>query len=196
MPAIETIRWDNEGDFTNFLRGLEKKHHLDRHFLFETVPKSGHVWSNHITQTNLCFSCNNIKGKTLHLLRGLRYYFTYAPEYVSPIPQTIDTLARQYQEEAQAKEDEVAGPLIKDILKSNQREVEIATTENLLFFTLDITGGTPKSSNDFDPPDYLPVKLLGTPDAFGPMTTVSFVIDESFPNIFFYQSTLYQFMEV
>ena len=66
--------------------------------------------------------------------------------------------------------------------------------QHRLYFTKDPVGG-PKSGRydgDFDPPSYNPAALCNTPIPYcdGSRT---FVIDESFPNIFYYQCKDHQF---
>lgn len=185
MPSVETIKWSDEKEFKEFLHALDREGHLNRHFLIEVFSKKGHPWAHHITQTADAFAVNNIKGRTLTLTRGYRYYFTFAPDYACPIPPL--------------QEGEKEPGLIKDIIannKSRPRVEEVCTGEYCVFFTSDPTGGAQggKFPGDFDPVDYQPEPLPGTPPPFGEFTTVSFVVDDTFPNLFYYQSTMYQFM--
>ena len=191
MPSVETIKWSDEKEFKEFLQALDREGHLNRHFLIEVFPKKGHPWAPHITQTSNCFAVNNIKGRTLTLTRGHRYYFTFAPDYAYPVPPLATPLVQECKEKEPG--------LIKDIIaanKSRPRVEEACTGEYCVFFTSDPTGGAQggKFPGDFDPINYQPEPLPGTPPPFGEFTTVSFVVDETFPHLFYYQSTMYQFM--
>jgi hypothetical protein len=168
MSSIEVITWNNEKDFQAFLKGLECKGILCRHFLFELTSKIGHPWESHITGLE-AFAVNNIKGRTLHLERDTRYYFTYAPKYEP---------CKEIPNEKAADEDDET---IANILKCKKGPPPVPCVGDCLYFTTDPTGQ--------------PVSVLpGTPAPFPAKTTVSFTIEDFFPDVFYYQSSSEAFL--
>jgi hypothetical protein len=79
------------------------------------------------------------------------------------------------------------------------KQADLPEIEHLLFFTNDPTGGPAGGDRvceplEFDPPDYDPPRLPGTPDPFGEFATVSFCIGDSLPSLFYYQCKVHEFM--
>ena len=69
----------NDDDFDRFLANLTSKGYGRRHFLITTPDKTGHPWENRIYDTPRSFAINGIKGQTIYLRRGHRYFFTFRP---------------------------------------------------------------------------------------------------------------------
>jgi hypothetical protein len=76
-----------------------------------------------------------------------------------------------------------------------ERNFETLQLDFALYFTTD-PGGGPKGGKfpgEFDPPTYNPPSIPGTPSPFR-VGTRSFVVDNSFPTVFYYQSKTDEFM--
>lgn len=69
----------NEADFNCFVTNLTAKGFGRRHFIFTTPDKTGHPWFNRIYDSDRAYAVNGIKGDTIYLRRGRRYFFTYRP---------------------------------------------------------------------------------------------------------------------
>ena len=67
----------NDDDFDRFLANLTAKGYGRRHFLITTPDKTGHPWENRIYDSPRSFAINGIKGQTIYLRRGHRYFFTF-----------------------------------------------------------------------------------------------------------------------
>ncbi len=126
----------NEEDYQKFVDFLSRHSLRHTHFVITNMSKEGHPWERRITCKD-AFAVNGKRGRTIFLIRGQRYFFTFRQAEMPLRPE---------------------GPF-----------------EHLLCFTTDPMGG----------PEALP--LTGTPAPFGEFKTVSFRIDDKFPETFYYQ---------
>jgi hypothetical protein len=147
-------------------------------FTITVVPKQGHPWQNHITQTNDAFAVDGVKGATIYLRRGVRYFFTFNQ---GPPSGTF-----------------VAGTTSNFTTIIQIPPIVFPPTTNfthLLFFTTDPAGGKQggRFPGDVTPTSFNPPAISGTPPPFG-QGTMSFTVTNAFPKVFYYQDRNFQYL--
>jgi hypothetical protein len=131
-------------DFNKFMIGLSGNQLANRHFVFTIEDKTGHPWESRIKKQT-ALAVNNLKGRTLLVVRNKRYFFTFIP----------------HNEHLDVKPDD----------KDNYE----------LFFTTDPIGSSAKP-------------MSGTPKPIKEFKTVSFMIGNDFPKVFYYQCMNHEFV--
>lgn len=87
LPEFVAFDHPNEADYADFVQHINSHDYSSRHMVFGIDGKLRHPWQHRITG-DMSYSLNGVKGDTLLLFRGYRYFFSFRPEQNVPEGET------------------------------------------------------------------------------------------------------------